>query len=523
MLLRWLALIMLLAPSMPRSSQGTAPSAAETAPEPAARPAPEFRAIWVDGFHAGIRSPEEMAQLIADAKRANVNTLIVQVRRRGDALYAKSFEPPVEDPAYDGNFDGLAAVLEAAHAQGIEVHAWINAMPIWRDQAPPRDPRHVYNRHGPAQTGAANWLTRSPKGDFKFPVGYFLDPGHPDAGAYLLEVYLNIVRNYAVDGIHFDYIRYPETDERLARGAGVGYNETSLERFRRATGRTGTPAPGDEAFTRWRRQQVTQLVRRIYIEAKAINPRIKVTAAAIAWGKPPRSEKEFLEVSPGQRIFQDWNGWLKEGILDMAVPMNYARESDQNVRGWFNGWIDWEKRNRHGRQIAVGIGSYLNARESVLAQLARVREPVGKARADGMSFFSYASMYADAQQPQTSPSQAPAADRFDYLSQPENAPFRKPAPVPPMPWIEKPSAGWIAGLALDAQGKGIDGAALEMRRSGRWPFRRTERVLSDGTGWFGFTGVAPGRYEIRIARGAPMTVEVAAGKVARVELRAARR
>ncbi len=88
---------------------------------------PEFRVLWVDGFHAGIRSAEEVAQLIRDAKRADINTLIVQVRRRGDALYARSFEPPVEDAAYDGKFDGLAAILEAAHAEGMEVQAWINA------------------------------------------------------------------------------------------------------------------------------------------------------------------------------------------------------------------------------------------------------------------------------------------------------------------------------------------------------------------------------------------------------------
>jgi uncharacterized lipoprotein YddW (UPF0748 family) len=275
---------------------------------PAAGPTPELRALWVDGFHAGIRSPQEVAQLVADAKQAHINTLIVQVRRRGDALYTRSFEPPVQDPLYDGMFDGLAAVLDAAHREGIEVHAWINAMPIWRGEAPPSDPRHVFNRHGPAQTGEENWLTRSPDGGWKFPVGYFLDPGHPGAAAYLTEVYLNIIRNYPVDGIHFDYIRYPETEERLERGAGVGYNETSLARFRRATGRTDTPAPFDECFTEWRRQQVTQLVRRVYIETKALKPHLKVSAATIAWGKPPRSERDFLDMSPGQRIFQDWNG-----------------------------------------------------------------------------------------------------------------------------------------------------------------------------------------------------------------------
>ena len=59
----------------------------------------EFRAFWVDEFHAGIRTPQEAAQLVEDARRANVNTLIVQVRGRADALYTHSLEPPREDPA----------------------------------------------------------------------------------------------------------------------------------------------------------------------------------------------------------------------------------------------------------------------------------------------------------------------------------------------------------------------------------------------------------------------------------------
>jgi uncharacterized lipoprotein YddW (UPF0748 family) len=514
-LLRWVTLFLLSVLALAWPQQRVQLRTTEST-----KAVPEFRALWVDGFHAGIRSPEEVAQLIADAKRANVNTLIVQVRRRGDALYTKSFEPPVEDPAYDGKFDGLAAILDAAHREGIEVHAWINAMPIWRDAQPPKDPRHVYNQHGPAQAGEANWLTRSPKGETKFPVGYFLDPGHPGAAAYLSEVYLNIVRNYPIDGIHFDYIRYPETEERLERGAGVGYNATSLARFRRATGRTDLPAPDDRRFTEWRRQQITQLVRRIYVEAKALNPRLKVSAASIAWGKPPKSERDFLDMSPGQRVFQDWHGWLREGILDLAIPMNYAREADPNVRGWFDGWIKWEKQHCHGRQIAVGVGAYLNSKESNLAQLARIRKPVGNGMADGMSFFSYASMYMGPRQEPSAPPQLPAADRFDYLSQGANAPFESPAPVPPMPWIDKAVTGWIAGMAIGPDGKGIDGVTVEMRRSGWSPFRRIARSVTDGNGWFGFAGVDPGRYEFRFARGAKAAVDVAAGKVSRAELRA---
>jgi uncharacterized lipoprotein YddW (UPF0748 family) len=92
------------------------------APHPApAQPvaAPELRALWVDAFHAGIRSPAEAAQLVADARHIHVNTLIVQVRRRGDALYAGGLEPPLDDANYDTSFDALAHIVSAAHAEGL--------------------------------------------------------------------------------------------------------------------------------------------------------------------------------------------------------------------------------------------------------------------------------------------------------------------------------------------------------------------------------------------------------------------
>lgn len=492
----------------------------------------EFRAFWVDAFHAGIRTAAEAEQLVADAKKAHLNALIVQVRRRGDALYKQSFEPPLDDPAYDPTFDALAHIIEVAHREGLEVHAWVNAMVVWRDPTPPHDPRHVFNRHGPAQTGEANWLTATPQGEQRFPVGYFLDPGHPAAAAYMAEVYLNIVRHYAVDGIHFDYIRYPETSERLPRGAPVGYNATSLARFRRATRRTDTPAPEDPQWTRWRQQQVTQIVRRVYLEAKAINPRLKVSAAVVAWGVPPRGEKDFAQTAPAQRVFQDWHGWLKEGILDLALPMNYARETEATVRRWFDGWIGWEKRHKHGRQVAVGIGAYLNAPAATLAQVARARRPEGKKhRVDGISFFSYANLFpappADSASTSALMSDVTPVDServafFSRGSPPEPSAFPHPAAIPQMDWLENPTRGWLAGMVADADRMGADGVGVALKRAGWWPFRRTLRTLAHSNGFFGFTNLRPGRYRLRWEtpgrRAHDVEVEILAGRVTRLEL-----
>jgi hypothetical protein len=138
---------------------------------------------------------------------------------------------------------------------------------------------------------------------------------------------------------------------------------------------------------------------------------------------------------------------------------------------------------------------------------------------DGMSFFPYASMYAAPQPDSSTPPAPPVADRFDFLSQGENAPFARTAPVPPMPWIDRPVAGWIAGTAVGPDGEGIDGARVELRRAGWWPFRRTLRTVTDGNGWFGFADVAPGRYQVRLPGGAPTLAEVEAGRVKSVQLR----
>jgi hypothetical protein len=333
-----------------------------------------------------------------------------------------------------------------------------------------------------------------------------------------------VVRNYAVDGIHFDYIRYPETDERLARGAGVGYNAANLARFHRATGRTDTPAPADEQWMTWRRTQVTNLVRRVVIESKAINPRIKISAALIPWGAPPTGEKDFGDVAPMQRVYQDWHGWLKDGLLDLGVPMHYARESDDRVRGWFNGWIAWDKQHTHGRQLAVGIGAYLNDERNTLAQVDRVRQAKDGRFVSGVSFFSYASPeLTPAAAPGTVPPLPAGPERLKFLADGiagRPGVFARPAPVPVMSWVDRPEYGWLAGIVKNADGSAADGTIVKIKRSGFPWFRKTRRVETDGNGYFGLTNVKPGSYYVWLngRKTDRARVTVAAGRVARAAL-----
>ncbi|MRR10908.1 hypothetical protein EG835_00080 [bacterium] len=500
------------------SVRGNSPAWASPPPAPA-----EVRAVWVDAFGAGIRSADEAEELVLEARRANLNLLFVQVRRRADALYLRGTEPPLDDPRFDPQFDALENVIRVAHREGLKVHAWINAMPVWRNEPPPCDARHLFHRHGPAARGDDMWLTTSPDGSTRFPVGTFLDPGHPAVQAYLPSVYTGIVRNYDVDGIHFDYIRYPETESEGGRGAAVGYNPTALARFRKATARSDTPAPDDEQFTAWRRRQVTHVVRRVALEVKALKPGVVVSASVIPWGAPPTGEPGFEDAAPMQRVFQDWHSWLKDGLVDLAVPMNYARETEERTRGWFDGWIDWESRHQHQRRTVVGLGAYRNTPDHTLAQIERVRRAGRADRLAGISIFSYASPAARPDPAAPPAPVPPPGERLAFLSSgTPGSPgaFPVPAPIPSLPWIEQPKAGAIAGIVV-APGPGqADDVEVEIRRRG-W-FRRTHHVRTDANGFFGLTRLAPGTYRVRLATAdrssGSTSVEIEPGRVTRVEV-----
>ena len=121
----------------------------------------ELRAVWVDAFHDGFKTPEQVDELVAWARSANLNALFVQVRRRGDAYYLKSFEPRAEDPALAPDFDALQYLIDKAH-QGprpLQVHAWLATLPIWwQRDAPPTAPNHAFKLHGLQADPDRTWL-----------------------------------------------------------------------------------------------------------------------------------------------------------------------------------------------------------------------------------------------------------------------------------------------------------------------------------------------------------------------------
>ncbi|MGH9662268.1 MAG: glycoside hydrolase family 10 protein, partial [Bryobacteraceae bacterium] len=317
---------------------------------------PQYRAFWADAFHAGYKNPGEVDRMIEDVVAARGNMILLEIRHRGGSYYLKSLEPPVEDATYTQGFDALQYLIERAHARGIEVHAWYPVTPLWPFARAPIDPRHVWHAHGPHAPGPDMWMTVSSAGR----VSTSVDPGHPDVLQYLADVILEPARHYDLDGLHLDYIRYPED-------ANYGWNPAAVERFQRLENRAGNPLAGDARWSEFRRRQVTQLVRQIYLRLQSIRPQAKLSAALITWGNGPASDAEFRSKDAYSRVFQDWRGWLEEGILDLGIPMNYFR--DQTNRAFFDRWNEYEKDRQYNRGVLIGPAIYLNSVPESMAQL----------------------------------------------------------------------------------------------------------------------------------------------------------
>jgi uncharacterized lipoprotein YddW (UPF0748 family) len=299
----------------------------------------EYRAFWVDTFNTNLNNHTDVVNVVNNAKAAKANALFVQVRRRGDSWYLNSLEPLGDRVPIQPGFDPLQDIINVAHAEGIEVHAFVIMNAIWGrapNLFPPENPNHVFNLHGgyDAATntivpGPNNWLTRTLLPDttpgstaisfqgHRFGSDFWVDFGHPDAAEYTVNVVMHLVQHYDIDGLHLDRIRYPDisiSGQTPSTGTNIGYNPTSVERFKRHFNiplDSPPPAANNPQWNQWRRDQITNVVRRVYLNALAIKPHLKISAALIAFGGIGSTESAWNSAEAFWRVYQDWRAWTE--------------------------------------------------------------------------------------------------------------------------------------------------------------------------------------------------------------------
>lgn len=459
--------------------------------------ADEFRGLWVDAFHAGFRSSTEVRQLIADARAGHFNALVVEVRKRGDAYYQSRFEPEATDIA--AGYDPLADLITQAHSGllPIEVHAWIVTYPIWKSETTsPTQADHPYLLH-------PDWLAKTDTGT-TWEGNYNFDPGHPAVQEHTWNVAMDIVSRYDVDGLQLDYVRYP--------GREWGYNATSVARFNRRYGRSGQPAASDPTWMQWRRDQVTGLLRRIYLSVVALKPQVKVSAATITWTPSVATAAEWSSSAAYSSVLQDWRAWMQEGTLDLNVPMAYFRQAANGTD--YLRWIRFAEDHRYARHVAIGPGTYLNSASNAIVQMRATRSTTAAGHcADGMVLYSYAVTCTNLDRAQFLQALvSPSANDTNPLPV-----YRDRTSPPAMSWKQAPSRGHILGRALHGvSGEALDPATLQLTGNSL-----TRTQATDGNGWFGFVDLPPGPYSLRASSSSlvPATAQltVQTGVVARVD------
>ena len=364
---------------------------------PAQCTAQEVRALWV--VRTTLKSPEKIHQLVNSAADNGFNTLIVQIRGRGDAYYNSKVEPrAAELKDQPLTFDPLALTLAEAHKRGLKVHGWINTNLLANLDALPAHPDHVYNKHPewlavpkPVAAELHDMSPRDPsyrqkivewskanRGELE---GVYTGPANPKVRDHIYNIWMDVLKRYPVDGLHFDYVRFASPD--------FDYSRTSLKNFRKwlepqltSDERRGlkeaiknNPLAAPEMFAAkfadFQRAQVTTLVERIYKGVKKRRPGALVSAAVFA-----NDENAYT------RRFQDWRRWLQMGILDVACPMAYTTDT-----AVFQKQIEvaTQTAQEAKRRVWAGIGAYRIKSESAVEKINVARS----LNAEGFILFSY--------------------------------------------------------------------------------------------------------------------------------------
>ena len=179
-----------------------------------AQPKFEVRAAWITAVYGLdwpktaatspktiLKQQEELIDILDKLKAANFNTVLFQTRTRGDVLYRSNIEPfnsiLTKKVGKDPGYDPLEFAIKECHKRGMECHAWMVTIPLGNI-------KHV------GSLGKQSVTKRFKDICVRYKNEYFLNPGHPATKEYLMKLVNEVVQRYDVDGVHFDYLRYPE-------------------------------------------------------------------------------------------------------------------------------------------------------------------------------------------------------------------------------------------------------------------------------------------------------------------------
>ena len=358
-----------------------------TAPQ---QPAPgEYRAAWISyielqgmDYTSAEASRASAAAMMDHCAALGLNTVIVQVRPFGDALYPSALFPwshlCTGVQGQDPGFDPLDTLIAEAHSRGLSLEGWINPYRL-RGSA-----------SQPAQLCPASLASTHPEWVVTVADGVYLNPAIPEAAAYVVDGVAELVSRYAVDGVHFDDYFYPTTDPSIDAAQFA--------------------ASGAQDLEAWRRQNVTALVKAAHDAVKAQDPTLR-------FGVSPQGNPD----NDVHQQYSDVYSWLaaegEDAVVDYLCPQlywgyGYTLSGGSERFAYPNILAEWLAMPRGSAALYIGLGAYRigdgdgganpdsTAQWSTGQALARQVAELRAQGAGGYALYRYGSLFANSAWPQ---------------------------------------------------------------------------------------------------------------------------
>ena len=312
-----------------------------------------------------LSSRKGIDDLIQFATQAHVKVLFVQVYRANKSwfpskvadsrIYKESLKSVGEDP--------LALLIQKAHAAGIEVHAWLNLLSLSKNTKAPILKKYGYG------ILTKNQEPKQSLKDYEIDYQYFLEPGDMRVRKVLSIMLGELLKKYpALDGVQFDYIRYPDVKPHY------GYTAINMKRFKKAHPHQDI-IEGSDIWKQWKKDQVTELLKMLVTKARKIHPHIHVsTTGCVSYSRAV------------EEAFQDWPFWINSGVVEFVTMMNYPLDVatfKQNNAGFKPKVSDFSKVH-----IALGAYKLIHLPQELEKQYNECRQ----SGAGGCSIFYYGSL-----------------------------------------------------------------------------------------------------------------------------------
>ena len=311
----------------------------EAPPEPAR----EFRGAWVASVYnlnwpskPGLSANVQQAELRALLDRAvelRLNAILLQVRPASDALYASKLEPwssvLTGKMGRDPGYDPLGFAIQEAHARGLELHAWFNPFRAATSLTAAAAPNHVTQAH-------PGWIRR-------YGTQLIVDPGEPEARAYVRSVIMDVISRYDLDGVHIDDYFYPYPVREKSGAVTPFPDEATFAKYH-----------GAQARDDWRRDNINNFVETLYRSIKAEKRWVKFGISPFGIWRPKVPESTDAKLDAYAQLSADSRKWLMQGWCDYFSPQLYwsidpPAQSFPVLLDW------WRAQNTQGRHLWPGV------------------------------------------------------------------------------------------------------------------------------------------------------------------------